>query len=103
MVELKGHRSVGGIRASVYNAMPQGRGRAPLAAFMRAFAAAHALSDRVRRTTMSNSLPSGSAIVRQVKSSNRRSTPSGQRAAELHDPIGGALRSSTDTSSAGGS
>jgi phosphoserine aminotransferase len=41
MVELKGHRSVGGIRASIYNAMP-GEGVETLAAFMRGFAARHA-------------------------------------------------------------
>ena len=37
MVELKGHRSVGGIRASVYNAMPP-EAVDTLAAFMRRFA-----------------------------------------------------------------
>lgn len=36
MVELKGHRSVGGIRASIYNAMPV-EGVERLAAFMRDF------------------------------------------------------------------
>ena len=36
MIELKGHRSVGGIRASLYNAMPIEGARA-LAAFMREF------------------------------------------------------------------
>jgi phosphoserine aminotransferase len=36
MVELKGHRSVGGIRASIYNAMPL-EGVEMLAAFMRSF------------------------------------------------------------------
>jgi phosphoserine aminotransferase len=36
MVELKGHRSVGGIRASVYNAMPL-EGVQALAAFMQEF------------------------------------------------------------------
>jgi phosphoserine aminotransferase len=36
MIELKGHRSVGGIRASLYNAMPLDGARA-LAAFMREF------------------------------------------------------------------
>lgn len=41
MVELKGHRSVGGIRASLYNAMPP-EGARTLAAFMHAFAVAHA-------------------------------------------------------------
>jgi phosphoserine aminotransferase len=35
-VELKGHRSVGGIRASIYNAMPR-EGVDALAAFMRDF------------------------------------------------------------------
>ena len=38
LAELKGHRSVGGIRASIYNAMPL-EGVEALAAFMRAFAA----------------------------------------------------------------
>jgi phosphoserine aminotransferase len=38
MVELKGHRSVGGIRASIYNSMPH-QGVERLAAFMRSFAA----------------------------------------------------------------
>jgi phosphoserine aminotransferase len=38
MTELKGHRSVGGIRASIYNAMAV-EGCEALAAFMRAFAA----------------------------------------------------------------
>ena len=37
LVELKGHRSVGGIRASIYNAMPR-EGVEALATFMRAFA-----------------------------------------------------------------
>jgi phosphoserine aminotransferase len=40
MIELRGHRSVGGIRASVYNAMPLEAART-LAEFMRTFAAAH--------------------------------------------------------------
>ena len=35
-MELKGHRSVGGIRASIYNAMPR-EGVEALAAFMREF------------------------------------------------------------------
>ena len=37
LIELKGHRSVGGIRASIYNAMPS-EGVETLAAFMRGFA-----------------------------------------------------------------
>jgi phosphoserine aminotransferase len=37
MVELRGHRSVGGVRASLYNAMPV-EGVEALAAFMRGFA-----------------------------------------------------------------
>ena len=41
MVQLKGHRSVGGMRASIYNAMPSA-GVEALAAFMKAFAAKHA-------------------------------------------------------------
>ena len=41
MVQLKGHRSVGGMRASIYNSMPA-EGVAMLAAFMRDFAAKHA-------------------------------------------------------------
>lgn len=41
MVELKGHRSVGGIRASIYNSMPH-EGVERLAAFMRAFRERHA-------------------------------------------------------------
>ncbi len=40
MVQLKGHSSVGGIRASVYNAMPL-EGVQALAAYMREFAARH--------------------------------------------------------------
>jgi phosphoserine aminotransferase len=36
MIELAGHRSVGGIRASIYNAMPL-EGTQALAAFMRDF------------------------------------------------------------------
>jgi phosphoserine aminotransferase len=40
MHELKGHRSVGGIRASIYNAMPR-EGVEALAAFMREFRARH--------------------------------------------------------------
>jgi len=38
MVELKGHRSIGGVRASLYNSMPM-EGAEALAAFMREFAA----------------------------------------------------------------
>uniref|UniRef100_A0A6U2IZN4 Phosphoserine aminotransferase n=1 Tax=Chlamydomonas euryale TaxID=1486919 RepID=A0A6U2IZN4_9CHLO len=41
MVQLKGHRSVGGMRASIYNAMPMD-GINALAAFMKEFAAKHA-------------------------------------------------------------
>lgn len=41
MVQLKGHRSVGGMRASIYNSMPYD-GVATLAEFMRQFAAKHA-------------------------------------------------------------
>jgi phosphoserine aminotransferase len=41
MVELRGHRSVGGVRASIYNAMPFEGVRA-LAAFMREFRDRHA-------------------------------------------------------------
>jgi phosphoserine aminotransferase len=37
LMELKGHRSVGGVRASIYNAMPP-EGVAQLAEFMRTFA-----------------------------------------------------------------
>ena len=40
MIELKGHRSVGGIRASIYNAMPI-QGAETLASFMVAFRAAN--------------------------------------------------------------
>lgn len=40
MVQLKGHRSVGGMRASLYNAMPL-EGAEQLAAYMREFAARH--------------------------------------------------------------
>jgi phosphoserine aminotransferase len=40
MVGLKGHRSVGGCRASLYNAMPE-EGVAALTAFMKEFAAAN--------------------------------------------------------------
>ena len=41
MVELKGHRSVGGIRASIYNAMPL-EGVETLMSFMREFRDRHA-------------------------------------------------------------
>jgi phosphoserine aminotransferase len=40
LIELKGHRSVGGVRASLYNAMPVAGARA-LAGFMRRFAASN--------------------------------------------------------------
>ena len=40
LVELKGHRSVGGMRASIYNAMPP-EGVQALVAFMREFQAKH--------------------------------------------------------------
>jgi phosphoserine aminotransferase len=40
MVQLKGHRSVGGMRASIYNAMPV-EGVQALVAYMRDFAARH--------------------------------------------------------------
>ncbi|CAL8468684.1 g8224 [Coccomyxa elongata] len=40
MVQLKGHRSVGGMRASVYNSMPL-EGAKALAAFMQDFASRH--------------------------------------------------------------
>lgn len=41
MMQLKGHRSVGGMRASIYNAMPLA-GVAALVAYMKEFEAAHA-------------------------------------------------------------
>ncbi|HMX10805.1 MAG TPA: 3-phosphoserine/phosphohydroxythreonine transaminase [Burkholderiaceae bacterium] len=41
MVQLKGHRSVGGMRASIYNAMPVA-GVEALVAYMKEFEAAHA-------------------------------------------------------------
>jgi phosphoserine aminotransferase len=41
LIELRGHRSVGGIRASLYNAMPL-EGAQALVRFMGAFRAAHA-------------------------------------------------------------
>jgi phosphoserine aminotransferase len=40
MIGLKGHRSVGGIRASLYNALPE-EGATALSAFMDSFAASH--------------------------------------------------------------
>jgi phosphoserine aminotransferase len=40
MVQLKGHRSVGGMRASIYNAMPLA-GVAALVAYMKEFEAGH--------------------------------------------------------------
>ena len=40
-IQLKGHRSVGGMRASIYNSMPL-EGTQQLADFMREFAAQHA-------------------------------------------------------------
>jgi phosphoserine aminotransferase len=40
MTQLKGHRAVGGMRASIYNAMPR-EGVERLAAYMREFAARH--------------------------------------------------------------
>lgn len=47
LIELRGHRSVGGIRASLYNAMPVEGARA-LARFMGAFRAAHAAAAPAR-------------------------------------------------------
>ncbi|MER0204777.1 MAG: 3-phosphoserine/phosphohydroxythreonine transaminase [Nitrosomonas sp.] len=41
LLQLKGHRSVGGMRASIYNAMPV-EGVTTLAAFMKEFASRHA-------------------------------------------------------------
>ena len=40
LLALKGHRLVGGMRASIYNAMPE-EGVAALVAFMRDFAQRH--------------------------------------------------------------
>lgn len=40
LVQLKGHRSIGGMRASIYNAMPQ-KGVQALVDFMREFERAH--------------------------------------------------------------
>ena len=40
MVQLKGHRSVGGMRASIYNAMPV-EGVKSLVAYMQEFEAQH--------------------------------------------------------------
>jgi phosphoserine aminotransferase len=40
MVQLKGHRSVGGMRASIYNAMPV-EGVKALVAYMQEFEARH--------------------------------------------------------------
>jgi phosphoserine aminotransferase len=41
LIQLKGHRSVGGMRASIYNAMPL-EGVKVLVEFMREFASKHA-------------------------------------------------------------
>ena len=41
LIQLKGHRSVGGMRASIYNAMPL-EGVNVLVEFMREFADSHA-------------------------------------------------------------
>jgi phosphoserine aminotransferase len=41
MLQLKGHRSVGGMRASIYNAMPM-EGVQTLVAYMKEFEASHA-------------------------------------------------------------
>jgi len=41
MIQLKGHRSVGGMRASIYNAMPI-EGVQSLVAYMREFSGKHA-------------------------------------------------------------
>lgn len=41
LIQLKGHRSVGGMRASIYNAMPL-EGVAALVEFMKEFASNHA-------------------------------------------------------------
>ncbi|HTH78221.1 MAG TPA: 3-phosphoserine/phosphohydroxythreonine transaminase, partial [Ramlibacter sp.] len=41
MIQLKGHRSVGGMRASIYNAMPI-EGVKALVAYMKEFEAQHA-------------------------------------------------------------
>ena len=40
LINLKGHRSVGGMRASIYNAMPM-QGVEKLVAFMKDFQAKH--------------------------------------------------------------
>ena len=40
MLQLKGHRSVGGMRASIYNAMPM-EGVRTLVAYMKAFEQRH--------------------------------------------------------------
>jgi phosphoserine aminotransferase len=40
MIQLKGHRSVGGMRASIYNAMPMD-GVKTLVAYMKEFEKAH--------------------------------------------------------------
>ena len=45
MIQLKGHRSVGGMRASIYNAMPI-EGVQALVAYMKEFEAAAWLSSR---------------------------------------------------------
>jgi phosphoserine aminotransferase len=49
-VELKGHRSVGGIRASIYNAMPR-EGVEALAAFMHEFHERAGAAGTEERTT----------------------------------------------------
>jgi phosphoserine aminotransferase len=40
LLQLKGHRAVGGMRASIYNAMPLA-GVQALVAYMKAFAGSH--------------------------------------------------------------
>jgi phosphoserine aminotransferase len=47
LVNLKGHRAVGGVRANLYNAMPV-EGAAALADFMKRFEAAHAKAQKYR-------------------------------------------------------
>ncbi len=58
MAELKGHRSVGGIRASIYNAMPL-EGVQALADFMRDFAGAAADADAVSPLRYRTRCPQG--------------------------------------------
>ncbi|GBF98148.1 phosphoserine aminotransferase [Raphidocelis subcapitata] len=82
-LELKGHRSVGGMRASIYNAMPTA-GVEALAEFMGAFRKKHAKASRINGAACRRVTVRSSAVGAPAIEASRHSLPDGSGLEVLH-------------------